>query len=277
MVAQLALPITGAALSDGYGPRPPITTGGGKSGGFHYGQDFIARSSTPILAAGDGRVIAAAWIGTYGYAVYIDHGDGLVTRYAHMRAAPLVKAGARVTAGQLLGNVGATGAATGPHLHFEVVLNGARVNPLPYLNTQSKGTIVRQKLRNQDRRERTLAPGAQTFLNKAGKDKNVVGGIGPYTIAATVNATGLAPGDELELCLNFQNTRNNPEPWKKASDYYTEQLIADRRGTIYKTVTFQPEIAAGDMVFVRVRADAGNEKPALIKLIDSNAYLYGEA
>lgn len=135
---KLTSPIPGAPLSDGFGPRDPIHTPGGTSGAFHYGQDYAARANTPIRAAGPGVVIEARWIGTYGYAVYLDHGDGLVTRYAHMIAPPPVSAGWHIERGDTIGYVGSTGASTGPHLHFEVVLHGTRVNPLDYLTDSPK-------------------------------------------------------------------------------------------------------------------------------------------
>lgn len=134
-MTRLAYPVPGAPLSDGFGPRDPIATAGGTSGSFHNGQDFIAAEGTPILAAGPGVVIANGWIGTYGNAVYIDHGGGLVTRYAHMLALPPVGRGQHVEQGDRIGFVGSTGASTGPHLHFEIVKNGVRVDPLPYLTT----------------------------------------------------------------------------------------------------------------------------------------------
>lgn len=134
-MTRLTYPIPGAPLSDGFGPRDPIATAGGTSGSFHNGQDFIAAEGTPIRAAGAGVVIASAWIGTYGNAVYLDHGDGLVTRYAHMLALPPVGRGQHVERGERIGFVGSTGASTGPHLHFEVVKDGVRVDPLSYLTT----------------------------------------------------------------------------------------------------------------------------------------------
>lgn len=133
-MARLASPIPGAAFSnDGFGERAPIVTPGGTSGSFHYGQDFDVPAWTPIRAAADGRVTVAGRVGTYGYAVYLDHGDGLVTRYAHMIAHPPVAVNWYVAQGDVIGYVGSTGASTGNHLHFEVLLRGTRVDPIPYL------------------------------------------------------------------------------------------------------------------------------------------------
>ncbi len=96
---------------------------------FHRGTDIRAPHGTPIDAAGNGVVIFAGRQSGYGNVVYIDHGGGLVTRYGHMQKILATK-GEVVAAGQLIGKVGATGRATGPHLHFEVRLDGRAVNPI---------------------------------------------------------------------------------------------------------------------------------------------------
>lgn len=138
-MVTLVSPIPGAAFSnDGFGPRAPIDTDGDgdyDTGSFHYGQDIDVPAGTPILASAAGVVIVSGWIGTYGYAVYIDHGDGIVTRYAHMLAPPPVGSGWHVEQGDRIGFVGSTGASTGAHLHWEIVVNGVCVDPLKYLNT----------------------------------------------------------------------------------------------------------------------------------------------
>ena len=99
----------------------------GNSG--HRGTDIPAPEGTPILAAHSGTVIISGWNNSYGNQVLLDNGVGLSTRYAHMTAAA-VSAGETVTAGQVIGYVGNTGDSTGFHLHFEVMQNGVRVNPL---------------------------------------------------------------------------------------------------------------------------------------------------
>lgn len=101
----------------------------------HKGLDIAAPTGTPILAAADGRVTYADWAGTYGMLVEIDHGGGIVTRYAHASAIR-VEAGQRVTAGQHIADVGSTGRSTGPHLHFEVEVNGEVVDPLTWLSAR---------------------------------------------------------------------------------------------------------------------------------------------
>lgn len=112
--------------SSGYGWREdPVRRRGRR---FHAGADFRADPGTPVLAAGDGVVVfAKRWAG-YGNVVFIDHGGGVITRYAHMRKIE-TKVGAAVTAGTRIGQVGSTGRTTGPHLHFEVRLDGRPVDP----------------------------------------------------------------------------------------------------------------------------------------------------
>jgi murein DD-endopeptidase MepM/ murein hydrolase activator NlpD len=99
---------------------------------FHEGVDFAAETGTPINAAASGKVIYAETHAAYGKTVDIDHGNGLVTRYAHASEL-LVKDGDLVVRGQRIAKVGSTGRSTGPHLHFEVRLNGASQNPARFL------------------------------------------------------------------------------------------------------------------------------------------------
>jgi murein DD-endopeptidase MepM/ murein hydrolase activator NlpD len=96
---------------------------------FHNGADLRGKHGTPVLAAGDGVVILCGYQGGYGNVIFIDHGGGVVTRYAHLRKLE-TKKGAAVIAGQRIGQVGSTGRTTGPHLHFEVRLDGRAVDPV---------------------------------------------------------------------------------------------------------------------------------------------------
>ncbi len=99
---------------------------------FHTGVDFGVGYGTPIRAADSGTVIYATWMGGYGNVIIVDHGNGLSTLYAH-QSSLAVDTGARVVRGQTVGYVGSTGFSTGPHLHFEVRVNGNPVDPLGYL------------------------------------------------------------------------------------------------------------------------------------------------
>jgi len=117
-------------LSSGYGPRPSPTGG---TGIFHAGRDFAAPTGTPIRAAATGVVTYAGFNnGGYGNLVIIQTAPNILTYYAH-QSALAVATGAQVSAGQVIGAVGTTGDSTGAHLHFEVRVDGATVDPLPYL------------------------------------------------------------------------------------------------------------------------------------------------
>lgn len=96
----------------------------------HLGTDYAAAAGTPVRATGDGSISAAAWRGGYGNLVEVQHPNGYATRYAHLsRIAPGIRPGGLVRQGELIGYVGMTGLATGPHLHYEVRRHGRPVNP----------------------------------------------------------------------------------------------------------------------------------------------------
>jgi murein DD-endopeptidase MepM/ murein hydrolase activator NlpD len=126
---------TGAPSASGFiwPVNGPVVSGFGmRWGRMHEGIDIAASSGTPIHAAAAGTVIHAGWLGGYGNLVVVDHGDGLSTAYAHASAI-LVGVGQHVSQGETLSLVGSTGNSTGPHLHFEVRVNGSAVDPLAYL------------------------------------------------------------------------------------------------------------------------------------------------
>jgi murein DD-endopeptidase MepM/ murein hydrolase activator NlpD len=123
------LPVVDGWFSSNFGYRIDPFSG---QQSFHEGIDFPAESGTAIVAAASGLVVEAGWHPQYGKIVEIDHGNGLVSRYAH--ASQLgVKEGDLVVRGQHIGAVGTTGRSTGPHLHFEVRLNGVPQNPVRFL------------------------------------------------------------------------------------------------------------------------------------------------
>ncbi len=124
-----ARPVPGPIIS-GFGPRVDPVSG---AQGFHPGDDLQASYGTPIHACRAGIVVIASMQGGYGNAVVIDHGGGMATLYGHQsQLASTV--GQHVNAGDVIGYVGATGYATGPHLHFEVRLSGNPVDPTSYLS-----------------------------------------------------------------------------------------------------------------------------------------------
>ena len=124
--ALMKTPINGARLSSSYGMRKHPIDGFNK---MHKGTDFAAPSGTPIMASGSGVIKRARWCGGGGNCVKIKHNSTYETIYAHMKSfARGIKEGLRVKQGQIIGYVGSTGKSTGPHLHYEVVVNGKKVN-----------------------------------------------------------------------------------------------------------------------------------------------------
>ena len=124
--ALMKTPINGARLSSPFGMRKHPIDGFNK---MHRGTDFAAPMGTPIMASGDGVVKKAGWCGGGGNCVKIRHNSTYQTVYAHMsKFARGIKTGVRVKQGQTIGYVGSTGKSTGPHLHYEVIVNGKKVN-----------------------------------------------------------------------------------------------------------------------------------------------------
>ena len=124
--ALMKTPINGARLSSSFGMRKHPILGFNK---MHKGTDFAAQEGTPIMASGSGRIVLAKWCGGGGNCIKIKHNSTYETIYAHMKSfAKGMRAGKKVRQGQVIGYVGSTGMSTGPHLHYEVVINGKKVN-----------------------------------------------------------------------------------------------------------------------------------------------------
>jgi murein DD-endopeptidase MepM/ murein hydrolase activator NlpD len=142
---DLLWPVETRTISSAWGPRMRTKTVRVKNHrkkrvrykGRHRGVDLTAPIGTNVFAAMDGQVITAGKHRQYGNYVVVDHGNGVVTLYAHHRL-NLVQEGEVVHRGQKIAEVGRTGNATGPHLHFELMLNGERTNPLPFLNDEEE-------------------------------------------------------------------------------------------------------------------------------------------
>ena len=124
--ALMKTPINGARLSSRFGMRKHPILGFNK---LHRGTDFAAPEGTPVMASGDGKVIRSRWCGGGGYCVKIKHNSTYSTVYAHLsKFASGIKEGVRVKQGRIIGYVGSTGMSTGPHLHYEVIENGKKIN-----------------------------------------------------------------------------------------------------------------------------------------------------
>ncbi len=121
-------PISGGRLSSGFGRRNAPKKG---ASSYHKGVDWAVSTGTAVVASCGGTVVKAGWSSGYGYCVYINHPDGRQTRYAHLSKV-LVSVGQNVSQGQRIALSGNTGVSTGPHLHFEMLINGTQVNPLNY-------------------------------------------------------------------------------------------------------------------------------------------------
>ncbi len=124
--ALMKTPINGARLSSSFGMRKHPIDGFNK---MHQGTDFAAPMGTPIMASGNGKIKKAGWCGGGGNCIVIKHNSTYQTVYAHLsKFAKGIRSGVRVKQGQTIGYVGSTGKSTGPHLHYEVIVNGKRIN-----------------------------------------------------------------------------------------------------------------------------------------------------
>ena len=129
------LPVAKAVLTSQFGYRRDPINGSGKQ---HAGLDFSAKTGTAVRAVGSGLVVKAEVMGGYGRIIFIDHGGGFITRYAHLNSIA-VREGEQVNAGERIGTVGSSGRVTGPHLHFEVRVLGQAINPAPFLGLEARG------------------------------------------------------------------------------------------------------------------------------------------
>jgi murein DD-endopeptidase MepM/ murein hydrolase activator NlpD len=137
--AFLRAPLEFRRISSVFGGREHPILGGWR---MHKGLDYAANFGTPVRAIGDGVVIRTGWSNGYGNVLEIRHRNGFVTRYGHLsRYAPGLRVGERVTMGQYIANVGSTGLSTGPHLHFEVIVNGEQRDPRIALKQQGGDPI----------------------------------------------------------------------------------------------------------------------------------------
>ena len=283
MSITLQHPLPSGKPTDPFGPRGSVPGLGDL--GFHNGQDYAAPEGTEIKAAHAGTISFYGWDSAGGGWMIRVEASGYATCYAHMRELPAnLGLGSKVKAGQVIGYVGQTGAATGPHLHFILVLgNGSNaVNPVPYIKTK-KPTIAKGKkevipYHRQDKdaraKGRTIAPGGHIYLNtKSGGPSNaanVIGTVGEYSITPHLYAEG-APGDALDLALIWQDSKKGPS---SNSRHYTVRAVFDKNGLLRISPEFKRAVPKGYRVFVRVDAPASNAKSAKVTLLDSDAYAF---
>jgi len=156
----LRKPVPNARFGSAFGPRRhPIS----RVVKMHQGVDFAAPRGTPILAAGNGVVQSAKWNSGYGRQTIIRHANGYKTSYNHQhRFAKGIRPGARVRQGQIIGQVGSTGYSTGPHLHYEVIVNGRKVNPMKIRLPKGRvlsGAVLADFSKERDRIDDLVAKG----------------------------------------------------------------------------------------------------------------------
>lgn len=135
------MPLEGAALTSGFGMRIHPVLGGRRG---HKGIDLSSPIGTPIYATADAVVTRADWFSSYGLFISLDHGASLETRYGHLSRLNVAE-GQAVKKGDLIGYVGTTGRSTGPHLHYEVRVAGAAVNPIPYMQADEVRVAINDR------------------------------------------------------------------------------------------------------------------------------------
>lgn len=167
--ALLRTPVDGARVTSGFGVRRHPILGYTK---MHKGMDFGAPTGTPIFAAGDGIISRAGIFSGYGNYVSIKHNGTYSTAYGHMSKI-LVHAGERVRQGQIIGRVGATGMATGPHLHFEVLKAGGQINPASVANLSIGNKLVGKQLARFQQASASAKDSIQSILSGPAKVQQV--------------------------------------------------------------------------------------------------------
>ena len=132
------VPLEGVRLSSDFGMRTHPVLGGYR---MHKGIDLSSPTGSPVFATADGVIARADWFGSYGLFIQIEHGGALETRYGHLSRLNVAE-GQLVHKGDLIGYVGTTGRSTGPHLHYEVRVEGVAVNPVPYLQGEGQPQLA---------------------------------------------------------------------------------------------------------------------------------------
>jgi murein DD-endopeptidase MepM/ murein hydrolase activator NlpD len=157
-------PLADGTFRSGFGYRRHPILGYSK---MHTGVDWANRIGTPIFAAGNGSIVSAGWQGGYGRHIEIQHANGYTTTYSHMSSfARNIQAGSKVRQGQVIGYVGSTGLSTGPHLHYEVLVNGNFVDPMKIRVPRGRELEGRSLLEFKRQREQT-----ETIMSKSSAEK----------------------------------------------------------------------------------------------------------
>ena len=159
-------PLNGAILSSGFGNRKHPILGFTK---MHRGVDFAAPLGTPIFAAGDGIIEYSGWNGAYGKYIKIKHNSTFSTAYAHLSKI-YKKRGKRIKQGEIIGTLGSTGRSTGPHLHYEILINGRQVNPLR-IKLPSGKHIPKNELENFYKKQKIIKSKIFAMRNKIKNNK----------------------------------------------------------------------------------------------------------
>lgn len=239
----LVWPTIGNTITSTFGPRThPVT---GEVGKMHNGIDIGVSTGTPIFAVRDGSITFAGDMGTAGLAIIVEHDTGLESRYYHLSRID-VKTGQHVQAGAPIAASGNTGRSTGPHLHYEVRVNGSPVNPLLYYGFTESSSLAYRTLDVEAIRlwleKRNSALADETVLrmiDRAGKDKNV----DPYLLIAITGAEqGFVPRSHPDANQMIRNPWNVFGSWKegRGSTLSTEEAARIAAQTIIKLSRGKP-------------------------------------